>query len=225
MNELPNINSDSFNADPATAAVPRNRPADPPSTTSTPIVLGVAAAVVFSAVIATVITLSGHDSVKQLFGFTPPPDPTVKLSKSVDEITAHIARLSLDVERLLQSQATIKAEMAQLKSDDHELTSRIEQLRNRAADVEKTIAAQKKVAPVAKVMPKTEPKPQAITPINLVSIRNLSGTPYVSVSEGLDNSGLLMPGDVWHGWTFLDADPASKSAVFVVNGVRQELRL
>jgi hypothetical protein len=106
-------------------------------------------------------------------------------------------------------------------------TQRLENLERFSSSLEQKIEQQKKVqqAAAAKPVVKAAPKPVPIIPVVLISIRNIAGTSYVSLRDGLDDSDLLMPGDTWRGWTLITADTATKSAIFTVAGKQQELRL
>lgn len=224
MNELPNI--DGLQADPESAVIPRRESSRVPARSSSNMLVGIAAASVLSAIISTVITLTGKETILQTFGAKPAPNPTAQLAVSLQEVKDQVAKLNEDFEGLRQAQSNVKAEFENAKFKDDKLTTRIENLERFASNLEVRLEQQKKqVVQAQKTQVKPQPKPQPVIPISLVSIRNMSGTAYVSVKDGLENSGLLMPGDAWHGWTFIDADPSNKVAMFMVNGTRQELRL
>ncbi|HWV14886.1 MAG TPA: hypothetical protein VN030_05585 [Cellvibrio sp.] len=224
MNKLPNI--EGLQADPDAAVIPRRETIKSQSKSSSTMLGGLVVAIVLSTVISMAITWAGRDVILQTFGGKPAPNPVAQLSGSFREIKDQTAKLSEDFDSLRQAQSAMKSELADIAFKNDKTTIRIENLERFASSLESQIEQQKKqVVQAKKTQVKPQPKPQPIIPISLVSIRNMSGTPYVSVRDGLENSGLMMPGDVWHGWTLIDADPMNRTAMFMFNGSHQELRL
>lgn len=227
MRELPDIPG--IQADPTSA--PRFKRDNNKALASVRMVIFVLVmAVGWATLVSAFFTFQGKEKLVEIFGGKASQSKDV-LVQTIQDIQSTVDRLTNDFDELKQSHFSTKKEVDTDKSQQESLVLRIENIEKLMASLEQKIDQQrvvqveKPIAPAIKKPVNVQPKPQVIVPINLVSIRSMSGTAYVSVREGLDSSDLLTPGDVWHGWTFVDADPTEKVAVFMVDGKRQELRL
>ncbi len=186
-------------------------------------------AILLSAAIAAGITLTGRDRILSAFGSSPSkqPDP---YQQHVEAINAQLSalRTTLDnVQRSLNSET----ENANAQAfEQSKIEQRLTVIERFVTDLEQQVKKhQTATAPVRKPAPKktvvTKPKPAPVIPPVLVSIRNISGVTYVALRDGLNESDLLMPGDTWKGWTFVDADHFRKVATFRYQGSVHQLSL
>jgi len=228
MNELPDV--------PGLHAEPDQRPLDRNSRTvkqertgssRTAIIASVVLSVLFSGVVTLSGLLIGKQAILELFGVSAEskkPDPYLV---AIDDVKGMVQILADDVDALKSKQSELQESINAASFTAERASQRLTTLERFSSDLEKKIAEQKKVQQVAAAKPivKPVPKPAPVIPVVLVSIRNIAGTSYVSLRDGLDDSDLLMPGDTWRGWTLVTADPSSKTASFTVAGKPQELRL
>lgn len=228
MNELPDV--------PGLHAEPDQRPLDRNSRTvkqertgssRTAIIASVVLSVLFSGIVTLSGLLIGKQAILELFGVSAEskkPDPYFV---AIDEVKGMVKILADDVDAFKSKQTELAEALNTTSFTAERASQRLTALEHFSSDLEKKIAEQKKIqqAAAAKPVVKQMPKPAPIIPVVLVSIRNIAGTSYVSLRDGLDNSDLLMPGDTWRGWTLVAADPSSKKASFTVAGKPQELRL
>lgn len=186
-------------------------------------------AVVAASAIAASLTLVGKDAILAMVGVAP-------AQKKEDVLAAAIEEQQGNLQLLAQSLDEAKAELKRLSESVNSGEFAVSKLEQRVTTVERfassldlKIGEQKKAQQIAVVQQKkavaAKPKAAPIIPLTLVSIRTQAGMPLVALRDGLDKSELLMPGDSWRGWTFLDADAYHKSARFQVGGKVQELRL
>lgn len=184
-------------------------------------------AVLLAALVSVSVVLVGKDPIIALFGGTPDsqkPDPT---KMAIEEVRGMVKLLADDMDALKLKQSELQEAINSGNFATQKTTQRLENLERFSSGLEQKIDQQKKIQQqeAAKKVVKAAPKPPPIIPVVLVSIRNISGTSYVSLRDGLDDSDLLMPGDSWRGWTLITADPMTKTAIFTVSGKQQELRL
>ena len=186
-------------------------------------------AVVAASAIAASLTLVGKDAMLAMVGVAPATKKEDVLAAAIKEQQSQLELLANSLDHAKQSLADLQAYADASAIDLNKLTQRVFNVERFSSDLEKKIGEQKKVQQIAVVQQQkavaAKPKPAPIIPLTLVSIRTQAGTPLVALRDGLDKSELLMPGDSWRGWTFLDADAYRKSARFQVGGKVQELRL
>ena len=184
-------------------------------------------AILLSTAIAASITLIGRDSIISIFSQSTQekPDP---YQKQFDAVNAALLALKTDLDNV---QRALKSETENASAQIFE-QSKIEQrltvVERFASDLEQTIKKQQMAQarqPVQKNVVVAKPKPVPVIPPVLISIRSISGVTYVALRDGLNESELLMPGDTWKGWTFLDADHFRKVATFRYQGTVRELTL
>lgn len=188
------------------------------------------------AVISSFITLAicvgmvmkGSDSIKSLFGVKAEPRSN-PLVMAIEEVKAAQIRLSAEIDSLKESLVKAKSSMDDQSFASSKLETRTMNLERFVTALEDKIKEQKKQAVVVQkekekaVIAKVQA--EKLLPLILLSIRQQAGVPLVALRDGMETSELLMPGDSWRGWTFVDADPRTKIARFQVNGKPQELRL
>lgn len=140
----------------------------------------------------------------------------IQLSQSLDDTNNQLATLSGYIEANTFDLNKVALRVTTIESFTSVLETKI---------TEHQKAQQSHVAAKPKRTVQPKPKTTPIIPLVLMSIRSQSGTSLVALRDGFDTSDLLMPGDSWHGWTLLDADPSTKIARFKLAGKVQELRL
>lgn len=183
--------------------------------------------IVLSALIAAGITLVGREPVRALFGLTgsEKPDP---YKQQLAQIESELSSLRGQLNTLVTDLSTQSASVSEQAFEQDKLEKRLTVVERFSSDLEQKIkkqqAAQAELVVKKKVVT-AKPKPAPVIPPILMSIRNISGVSYVALREGLDASELLMPGDTWKGWTFVDADPVRKVARFRYQNQMQELWL
>lgn len=185
---------------------------------------------ILGAVISGAFTLLGKSQLMEWLGASPIAAQSDKNAAAIQELQAQLERFSLTLSELKQEQATLVTHADANTNEMSMLTHRVSNIERFTSDLEQRIAENRKAQQIQlseqkKKSVQTKPKQAAIVPVVLVSIRNQAGTPFVALRDGLDNSELLMPGDSWRGWTFLYADPTTKTARFKVAGSERELRL
>lgn len=224
--ELPEVNS--LHADPDETTRRRNNTQSNPRNGSTKTaVIAVMLSIVAALLISLTIAMLGKDPILQMFGLAPEskkPDP---FKVAIEEMSGGVKQLADDLDTIKLKQSELQENINAGNFATQKATQRLENLERFSSSLEQKIEQQKKVqqAAAAKPVVKAAPKPVPIIPVVLISIRNIAGTSYVSLRDGLDDSDLLMPGDTWRGWTLITADTATKSAIFTVAGKQQELRL
>lgn len=178
---------------------------------------------------ALAVTLIGKNELLVMLGAQAETKKEDAIAKAIQEQKSQLELLANSLDHANQSLADLQAYADARTIDMNKLTQRVFNVERFSSDLEKKIADQKKAQQFAVVQQKkavaAKPKPVPIVPLTLVSIRTQAGTPLVALRDGLDKSELLMPGDTWRGWRFLDADSFLKSARFQVDGKVQELRL
>ena len=140
----------------------------------------------------------------------------IQLSQLLDEAHTQLANLSGDVDANALNLNKVTLRVTTLETFTSGLETKI---------AEHQKAQQNQVAAPPKRFAQPKPKAIPVIPLVLLSIRSQSGTTLVALRDGFDTSELLIPGDSWHGWTLLEADPTTKIARFKVAGKVQELRL
>ncbi len=228
MNELPDVPG--LHAEPDQRSSDRNDPSvkkERTGSSRTAIIASVVLSVLFSGVVTLSGLLIGKQAILELFGVSAAskkPDPYLV---AIDDVKGMVQILADDVDALKSKQSELTEALNTTSFTAERASQRLTALERFSSDLEKKIAEQKKIQQVAAAKPiaKPVPKPAPVIPVVLVSIRNIAGTSYVSLRDGLDDSDLLMPGDSWRGWTLVAADPSSKTASFTVAGKPQELRL
>ncbi|QEY16071.1 MULTISPECIES: hypothetical protein [unclassified Cellvibrio] len=228
MNELPDVpglhaEPDQRSSDRDERSVKKERT----GSSRTAIIASVVLSVLFSGVVTLSGLLIGKQAILELFGVSAEskkPDPYLV---AIDDVKGMVQILADDVDALKSKQSELQESINTASFTAERASQRLTTLERFSSDLEKKIAEQKKIQQVAAAKPiaKPVPKPAPVIPVVLVSIRNIAGTSYVSLRDGLDDSDLLMPGDSWRGWTLVAADPSSKTASFTVAGKPQELRL
>lgn len=193
------------------------------------LVVTVFVSVVLASGAALAITFIGKAQIFELFGVA------VK-TKTPNTLAIAIAERKMQLQELANLLDSAKKELTELHAlanasefEMNKLTLRVTNIERFASDLEQKLEQQKKaeqviVQRIKKTQP-LKPKPVPIIPIVLASIRNQAGTSLVSLRDGLDQSELLMPGDTWRGWRFLDVMPSGRSARFQVADKIQELSL
>lgn len=180
-----------------------------------------------SALIAMGITLVGRESILGLFGMAPSEKPDPYEQRMV-MIEAEMTSLKSELNTLRTDMRTQSENAGTQAFEQGKLENRLTVVERFTSDLEQKIkkhqAAQAELVVKKKVV-SAKPKPAPVIPPILMSIRNISGVAYVALREGLDASELLMPGDTWKGWTFVDADPVRKVARFRYQDKIQELWL
>lgn len=186
--------------------------------------------VLLASIIALSLIIAGRDTILVLVGAASLEDQQEKLVIAVEEQAAQLRKLTASLEQYEGKTETVNNHIDATTFDVNKLTQRVTTIERFSADLERRIAESKKIHQAAvaqqnKKIDTTKPKPAPVVPVILVSIRNQAGTPLVSLKDGLDKSDLLMPGDSWRGWKFIDADLSTKTARFLVANKMQELRL
>jgi septal ring factor EnvC (AmiA/AmiB activator) len=183
---------------------------------------------ILTLVICASMVMMGGDSIKSLFGFQEEPKVN-PLVHAIEEIKATQVSLAAEIDSLKESLAQTTSSVNEHSMASSTLETRTKRLEQFVTALEDSIKEQKKqILVVQKEKQKVavaKVQAEKTIPLILMSIRQQAGLPSVALRDGLDISELLMPGDSWRGWTFLDADPRTKSARFQVNGKPQELRL
>lgn len=192
-------------------------------------VVTVFVSVILASGAALAVTFIGKAQFLELFG-------VAAKTKAPNALAAAIAEHKTQLQELSGLLGTAKKELTELHTlantsefEMNKLTLRVTNIERFASDLEQKLEQQKKSQQTLVNLPKkTQPiksKPVPIIPVVLVSIRNQAGTSLVSLRDGLDQSELLMPGDAWRGWRFLDVMPSGRSARFQVADKIQELSL
>jgi hypothetical protein len=181
-------------------------------------------------VISGAFTLLGKDQLLMMVGAKLAEKRPDKTAIAIQELTAQLQLFSVSLDDLEKKHAELLLLVDTNTASIDKTTLRVTNIERFTSDLEKRIADHRKAQQMQAIEQKkkvaqTKPKPPAIIPVVLVSIRNQAGTPFVALRDGLDKSELLMPGDTWRGWTLLEASPMTKIARFKVNGQVQELRL
>jgi len=198
-----------------------------PSVSWSAIVLTVFLSCLMACVVSVSITVLGKENIVELLGVKQAPKKPDATALAVQELTSQLTLMAQALDDLEKKQTTLSENVDANTFELDKVKLGISDLKKFASGLELKIAQQQKEQKLeaAKKIVKTTPKPPAIIPVMLVSIRNQAGTSLVALRDGMDRSGLLMPGDTWRGWTLLEADPTTKIARFNVNGQTQELRL
>ncbi len=184
-------------------------------------------AIVLPTLIVVGITLVGKEPILSLFGVTASekPDP---YKQQLALLESELSSLRGQLNTLVTDLSTQSASVSEQAFEQDKLEKRLTVVERFSSDLEQKIkkqqAAQAELVVKKKVV-SAKPKPAPVIPPILMSIRNISGVSYVALREGLDASELLMPGDTWKGWTFIDADPVRKVARFRYQNQMQELWL
>lgn len=173
------------------------------------------------------ITLVGKEKIAGLLGVKQAPEKPDATALAVQELTSQLTLMAQAFDDLEKMQTTLFGNVDANTFELDKVKLGISDLKKFSSGLELKIAQQQKEQKlaVAKKIVKTTPKPPAIIPVVLLSIRNQAGTSLVALRDGMDRSELLTPGDSWRGWTLLEANPTTKIARFNVNGQMQELRL
>jgi Skp family chaperone for outer membrane proteins len=184
-------------------------------------------AIVLSAAIAVGITLTGRDRILSAFGSSLPkqPDP---YQQHFDAINAALSAMKTDLDSVQRSLKSETENASAHAFEQSKIEQRLTVIERFATDLEQRVKTHQ-AATVRQPAPKkpvvAKPKPAPVIPPVLVSIRNISGVTYVALRDGLDESDLLMPGDTWKGWTFIEADHFRKVATFRYQDSVRELAL
>jgi hypothetical protein len=184
-------------------------------------------AILLSTAIAASITLIGRDSIISIFSQSTQekPDP---YQKKFDAVNAELLALKTGLDSVQRSLERETENVSTQAFEQSKIEQRLTVVERFASDLEQTIKKQQMAQarqPAQKNVVVAKPKPAPVIPPVLISIRNISGVTYVALRDGLNESELLMPGDTWKGWTFLDADHFRKVATFRYQGTVRELAL
>lgn len=186
-------------------------------------------AVILASAVAVYLTFTGRDAVLELLGVPPPEKKEVALAAAIHEQQTQLKLIADFLDDTKKDLAVLHADADSSTFNLNKVTQRVTNLERFSSDLEKKVADQKKAQQIAAEKKQAsvvaKPKPAPIIPLTLISIRTQAGVTLVALRDGLDKSDLLMPGDSWRGWTFLEADSAHKSARFQVAGKIQELQL
>jgi hypothetical protein len=178
---------------------------------------------------ALAITFIGKAQILEWFGVAPQNEAPNKVAIAINEQKTQLQELSNLLDAAKKEFADLQALANTSEFEVNKLTLRVTNIERFASDLEQRLEQQKKAAQTIVQRPKrtqaVKPKSAPIIPVILVSIRNQAGTSLVSLRDGIDQSELLMPGDAWRGWRFLDVMPSGRSARFQVADKIQELSL
>lgn len=193
------------------------------------LVVTVFVSVILASGAALAVTFIGKTQFLELFGVAVKTKAPNTLAIAIDEHKTQLQELTNLLDAAKKELAELHTLANTSEFEMNKLTLRVTNIERFASDLEQKLEQQKKSQHANVNLPKKtqpiKPKPVPIIPIVLISIRNQAGTSLVSLRDGLDQSELLMPGDTWRGWRFLDVMPSGRSARFQVADKIQELSL
>lgn len=183
-------------------------------------------------VLAVIVSVSavviGKDQLLTWIGAAPEAQPDV-VAIALQQHDGALKTLDVLVNELTERYERVSVRTTEHSDELGVVSQRVQATELKIDALAKQYTAQQKAREAAAAKPSIM-SPSArislpVSPVFLISIRSLSGTPLVSLRQGVERSELLRPGDTWKGWTLEDADVMRKTARFSVGNKTQELRL